>query len=124
MTTAQIITVVLGSLTAITALVTAIIALVRARPQTLIDLIKGAQESLALSGALRDAMLKDMNSMKVELEKYKRTIQESNETITALKKKIDILSDAIRALIDQLKKMGIDPECSDEAMQLLQNGDT
>lgn len=119
MTPAEIIALITVAVGMTVAIVLSVVAFTRSASGSLGELLEAARSSLSLSNLLRDAMLKDMAEMRGELAEYKKLNDSSSALIIQLTEKISLLQSSVRGLVEQLKRLQIAPECSDEILGLI-----
>jgi len=114
---------ILSAIGIMAALITAIVAYKKSRPDILNGIMDAAQKSLNLSRLLHENMVEELNGMQHKMQTYKDSWETSATESTKITKeltyKVELLIDAIKSLIAQLERMGMDPDCSQEVLDLL-----
>ena len=139
MTHVEILGIVTGALLALATLITAIAALIKSRPSAVKEIVNSAMKSMTLSALLRDQVVEQLNTVKhayeAAMEKSEKTVAEllkeikaykeangiARKEIEALRDEIKLLRTAIKQLVEQLEKLRIQPDCSQEVLNLLSN---
>jgi len=137
MTPVEILGIVTGALIALATLITAIAALIKSRPSAVKTIVDSAVRSITLSNILRDKVVEELNTVRfaheAAIEKSEKTVAEllkeikaykeanaiARKEIEALREEIKLLRTAIKQLVEQLEKLRIQPDCSQEVIDLL-----
>ena len=106
---------IIGMMTAFAAVVGALVAWRKLKPDTAQSIIEAAQKAVTLSSTIQDAMLKKFGEMQDENQATQRENRILLSKIDALEEKIGKLTKAVDKLVEQLKCAGMVPVVCQDA---------